>query len=98
MDNHESIPQAPQPQELVPTPHYDGLSYGIHSPPIEANAYEIKASLIRLIQSYKFLGNRMENLYDHLDYFERLCSTFRIGGMPQDSIKLQELLSQVLTI
>uniref|UniRef100_A0A1J3H0M1 Retrotransposon gag domain-containing protein n=1 Tax=Noccaea caerulescens TaxID=107243 RepID=A0A1J3H0M1_NOCCA len=104
MDSHASIPQAPLPQELVQTPnqaqvvtptigdcdvpHYDGLRYGIHPPLIEAHAYEIKASLVRLIQSSKFLGNGLENPYDHLDYFERLCSTFRIAGMPQDSIKL----------
>ncbi|CAA7059637.1 unnamed protein product [Microthlaspi erraticum] len=104
MDSHQSVPQAPQPQDVRPTPdqaqvvtptigtcdvpHYDGLSYGIHPPPIEAHAYEIKPSLIRLIQSSKFLGNGLENPYDHLDYFERLCGTFRRAGVPEDSIKL----------
>ncbi|CAA7028463.1 unnamed protein product [Microthlaspi erraticum] len=104
MDNHKSIPLPPQPPELVQPPnqaqvatptvgdcdvlHYDGFSYGIHPPPIEAHAYEIKPSLIRLIQSSKFLGNGLENPYDHLDYFDRLCSTFRICGVPKDSIKL----------
>ncbi|XP_024005012.1 uncharacterized protein LOC112082145 [Eutrema salsugineum] len=65
-----------------------GKRYGIHPPPIEAAAYEIKASLVRLIQETKFLGSGMENPYDHLDCFERLCDTFRTGGVPQDSIKL----------
>ncbi|CAA7021297.1 unnamed protein product [Microthlaspi erraticum] len=104
MDSYKSIPLAPQSPELVQTPnqaqvatptvgdcdvpHYDGFSYGIHPPPIEAHVYEIKPSLIRLIQSSKFLGNGLENPCDHLDYFERLCSTFRICGVPEDSIKL----------
>ncbi|KAG7556907.1 Zinc finger CCHC-type superfamily, partial [Arabidopsis suecica] len=68
-------------------PHYESR-YGIRPPLIEVNAYEIKASLIRLIQGSKFLGLAIENPYDHLDSFERLCSTFRIRGVPEDSIKL----------
>ncbi|CAA7018894.1 unnamed protein product [Microthlaspi erraticum] len=104
MDSHQSVPHAPQPQDLGPTPdqaqvvtptigtcdvpHCNGLSYGIHPPPIEAHAYEIKPSLIRLIQSSKFLGKGFENPYDHLNYFKRLCGTFRLAGVPEDSIKL----------
>ncbi|XP_023639324.1 uncharacterized protein LOC111830801 [Capsella rubella] len=83
--------QAPQPQDLRvnPTyareetttigsfdvPHCHESRYGIRPPPIEANAYEIKPSLIRLIQGSQFLGLAMENPYDHLNSFESKYSS-----------------------
>lgn len=104
VDNPTNIIQASQPQKMRSTsmhaqentpkigsfdvPHYHESRHGIQPPPIEVDAYEIKASLIRLIQGSKFMGLAMENPYDHFESFERLCSTFRIGCVPENSIKL----------
>ncbi|XP_010451832.1 PREDICTED: uncharacterized protein LOC104734019 [Camelina sativa] len=62
---------------------------GIRAPPVENNNYEIKSSLINMVQSSKFHILPMEDPLDHLDQFDMMCGTVKINGISEDAFKLR---------
>ncbi|KAL1212118.1 hypothetical protein V5N11_018717 [Cardamine amara subsp. amara] len=62
---------------------------GIVPPTIQNNNFEIKSGLISMVQGNKFHGLPMEDLLDHLDVFDRLCSLTKINGVSEDGFKLR---------
>ncbi|XP_010430883.1 PREDICTED: uncharacterized protein LOC104715140 [Camelina sativa] len=50
--------------------------------------YEIKHSLINLVQNRVFHGLPLESPLDHIEAFERLTSTMRSNGVPYDYLML----------
>lgn len=52
------------------------------------NKFEIKASLINMVQGSKFYGLPIEDPLDHLDQFDMLCGTVKINGIYEDAFKL----------
>ncbi|KAL1202769.1 hypothetical protein V5N11_031397 [Cardamine amara subsp. amara] len=69
-------------------PNIHTLRQGIVPPPVQ-NDFEIKSSLISMVQSNQFHGLPMEDPLDHLDGFDRLCSLTKINGVSEDSFKLR---------
>ncbi|XP_010436713.1 PREDICTED: uncharacterized protein LOC104720520 [Camelina sativa] len=67
----------------------NGHRTGIRAPPVEKNHFEIKASLINMVQGSKFHGLAMEDPLDHLDQFDRFCGTVKINGISEDAFKLR---------
>nr|GEV02495.1 putative reverse transcriptase domain-containing protein [Tanacetum cinerariifolium] len=63
-----------------------GYEDAIVVPPINANNFELKQTLINLVQSYQFTGR--QDPHNHLRFFNKVTSTFRHAEVPNTTIKL----------
>jgi len=70
-------------------PHNHNHRHGIVPPLVQNHNFEVKSSLIAMVQGNKFHGLPMEDPLDHLDEFERLCSLTKINGVSEDGFKLR---------
>nr|GFB01827.1 reverse transcriptase domain-containing protein [Tanacetum cinerariifolium]GFB02082.1 reverse transcriptase domain-containing protein [Tanacetum cinerariifolium] len=79
-DNHtmEEILQAPK----------EGYGDAIVVPDILAENFEIRTSLLSLIQANQFHGFESNNPHDHIRSFNRITSTLKFRDVPNDAIKL----------
>nr|GEY24715.1 hypothetical protein [Tanacetum cinerariifolium] len=64
----------------------EGYEDPIVVPPINANNFELKQTLINLVQSNQFTGRQDPN--NHLRFFNKVISTFRHPEVPNTTIKL----------
>nr|GEW49245.1 hypothetical protein [Tanacetum cinerariifolium] len=55
-------------------------------PPINTNNFELKQTLINLVQSNQFTGR--QDPHNHLRFFNKVTSTFRHPNVPNTTIKL----------
>ncbi|CAA7033586.1 unnamed protein product [Microthlaspi erraticum] len=70
----------------TPTSHVN--RHGITPPPVPFN-FEIKTSLISLVESSVFHGMKDEDPLKHLDKFDRICSLQQLNGVSEDGFKLR---------
>nr|GEX59392.1 reverse transcriptase domain-containing protein [Tanacetum cinerariifolium] len=73
--------------ELLQEPT-EGYEDAIVIPEIAANNFELKHSLINLVQNKQFFGYDKEDPHDHIRYFNKITSTMRVPNVPSSSIKL----------
>nr|GEW76514.1 hypothetical protein [Tanacetum cinerariifolium] len=64
----------------------EGYEDAIVVPPINANNFELKQTLINLVKSNQFTGRQYPN--NHLRFFNKVTSTFRHPEVPNTTIKL----------
>nr|GEW60155.1 hypothetical protein [Tanacetum cinerariifolium] len=64
----------------------EGYEDVIVVPPINANNFELKQTLINLVQSNQFTGR--QDPHNHLRFFNKVTSTFRHPKVPNTTIKL----------
>ncbi|GKB68094.1 reverse transcriptase domain-containing protein, partial [Tanacetum coccineum] len=64
----------------------EGYEDAIVVPTINANNFELKQTLINLVQSNQFTGR--QDPHNHLRFFNKVTSTFRHTDVPNTSIKL----------
>nr|GEY20505.1 reverse transcriptase domain-containing protein [Tanacetum cinerariifolium] len=64
----------------------EGYKDAIVVPPINANNFELKQTLINLVQSNHFTGR--QDPHNHLRFFNKVTSTFRHPEVPNTTIKL----------
>nr|GEV86159.1 reverse transcriptase domain-containing protein [Tanacetum cinerariifolium] len=64
----------------------EGYEDAIIVPPINANNFELKQTLINLVQSNQFTGR--QDPHNHLRFFNKVTSTFRHLEVPNTTIKL----------
>ncbi|GJW17277.1 reverse transcriptase domain-containing protein [Tanacetum coccineum] len=64
----------------------EGYEDAIVVPLINANNFELKQTLINLVQSNQFTGR--QDPHNHLRFFNKVTSTFRHPDVPNTSIKL----------
>nr|GEZ98748.1 hypothetical protein [Tanacetum cinerariifolium] len=64
----------------------EGYEDAIVVPPINANNFELKQTLINLVQSNQFSGR--QDLHNHLRFFNKVTSTFIHPEVPNTMIKL----------
>nr|GEX32090.1 hypothetical protein [Tanacetum cinerariifolium] len=64
----------------------EGYEDAIVVPPINANNFELKQTLINLVQSNQFTGR--QDPHNHLRFFNKITSTFRHPEVPNSTIKL----------
>nr|GEV50853.1 hypothetical protein [Tanacetum cinerariifolium] len=64
----------------------EGHEDAIVVPPINANNFELKQTLINLVQSNQFTGR--QDPHNHLHFFNKVTSTFRHPEVPNTTIKL----------
>ncbi|GJY43419.1 reverse transcriptase domain-containing protein [Tanacetum coccineum] len=73
--------------ELLRAPT-EGYAEAIVVPPIPAEHFELKHSLINLVTSKQFFGFEKEDPHAHIRYFNKITSTLRYKDVPETSIKL----------
>lgn len=62
---------------------------GILPPAIHNNNFDIKLSLLNLVQQKMFHGLPCENPIHHLDAFDRICNYTKVNGVSEDALKLR---------
>ena len=71
-------------------PSADGFGSSIVRPPVEANTFELKPSMIQMIQHRtQFAGLPNEDPNQHISDFIELCDTVKYPGVSQDAIRLR---------
>ena len=58
--------------------------------------FELKSTLITMVQPSPFCGKAHENVNVHLQHFLEICSTFTIKGVSQEAIRLRLLTFSLL--
>jgi hypothetical protein len=53
---------------------------------IRDGSFELKSTLINMVQQSPFCGKASEDANAHLQYFLKICSTFTIRGVTQDAV------------
>ena len=61
----------------------------VRQPAIEENNFELKPTLITMVQQYQFTGHPSEDPNEHLRRFLRMANTVKLNGANPDVIKLQ---------
>ena len=61
----------------------------IKPPAVNANDFELKPSLITMVQQNQFTGHPTENPSEHLRRFLRIASSIRLSGVKPEVIQLQ---------
>nr|GEZ65909.1 DNA-directed DNA polymerase [Tanacetum cinerariifolium] len=74
-------------EELLQAPT-EGYEDAIVILEIAANNFELKHSLINLVQNKQFFGHDKEDPHAHIRYFNKITSTMRVLNVPSSSIKL----------
>ena len=70
-------------------PDISGSFGGIVAPAIANNNFEIKPSIIQMVQNNQFGGLQGEVPYTHILAFLNVCATFKINGVTDDAIRLR---------
>ena len=61
----------------------------VRQPPIEANNFELKPTLITMVQQHQFTGHTSEDPNEHLGRFMKMTNIVKLNGVRPDVIKLQ---------
>ncbi|XP_027915812.1 mediator of RNA polymerase II transcription subunit 25-like [Vigna unguiculata] len=70
-------------------PNTNNYQGSIVRPPIQANNFEIKPTLLQVIQQNQFGGAGSEDPNSHLENFLAICDTLKINGVSDDAIRLR---------
>ncbi|GJY84588.1 hypothetical protein Tco_0497964 [Tanacetum coccineum] len=74
-------------EELLQAPT-KGYGEAIVIPEINADHFEIKTNLLKLVQANPFRGFERENPHTHINNFKRITSTLKFRDVPNNVIKL----------
>ncbi|GJV69310.1 hypothetical protein Tco_1484819 [Tanacetum coccineum] len=66
----------------------EGYAEPIVVPPIPAEHFKLKHSLINIVTSKQFFGFEKEDTHAHIRYFNKITSTLKYKDVPETSIKL----------
>ena len=61
----------------------------VRQPAVEANNFELKPTLITMVQQHQFIGHPIEDPNEHLGRFLRMANTIKLNGVRPEVIKLQ---------
>nr|GFB41773.1 reverse transcriptase domain-containing protein [Tanacetum cinerariifolium] len=73
--------------ELLHAPT-EGYAEAIVVPPILAEQFKLKHSLINMMTSDQFFGIEKDNPHDHIRWFNKITSTIKYKDVPNSTIKL----------
>nr|GEW83323.1 reverse transcriptase domain-containing protein [Tanacetum cinerariifolium] len=73
--------------ELLRAPT-EGYAEAVVVPPILAEQFELKRSLINMMTSNQLFGLEKDNPYDHIRWFNKINSTIKYKDVPNSAIKL----------
>ena len=61
----------------------------VRQPAIEANNFELKPTLITMVQQHQFTGHPNEDPNEHMRRFMRMANIIKLNGVRQEVIRLQ---------
>ncbi|KAI9071865.1 hypothetical protein K1719_046164 [Acacia pycnantha] len=61
----------------------------IVNPAVNANNFEIKPSLISLVQQRSFSGSDLEDPNQHIETFLQICDTIKMNGVSEAAIRVR---------
>ena len=61
----------------------------VRQPAIEANNFELKPTLIKMVQQHQYIGHPSKDPNEHLGRFLRMANTLKLNGVRLEVIKLQ---------
>jgi hypothetical protein len=71
-------------------PQVKGIRFVIKKPRIEANNFEIKLAILKMIQTLvQFYGLPSDDPNAHIASFLEICDTFKHNGIIDDAIRLR---------
>lgn len=70
-------------------PNTNGLHSSITRPTVEANNFELKPSLLSMVQQNQFGGSSTDDPNLHLSVFLEYCDTLKMNGVTADAIRLR---------
>lgn len=71
-------------------PTVSGVHTSIARPAVQAHTFEIKPSIIQMIQSHvQFGGSPHDDPNEHITNFLEICDTFRSNGVSSDAVRLR---------
>ena len=88
----ETIAKRPQRQKTIEDlwrPIIKNESSTVRKPTIQANNFELKPTLITMVQQHQFTRHPNEDPNEHLGRFLRMENTFKLNGVNPNIIKLQ---------
>ena len=92
-ENLQNLNNMAQPERRIlgdfAMPDILGSFGGIVAPATANNNFEIKPSVIHMVQNNQFEGLQREDPYDHILTFLNVCATFKINGLTDDAIRLR---------
>ena len=88
-EEKEKRPQRPNTMEEFWRPIIQEEYSVVRQPPIEANNFELKPTLITMVQQHQFTGHPSEDPNEYLGRFMRMENTVKLNGVRPDVIKLQ---------
>ena len=79
----------PRPLKSYAIPSQEEPHNNIVAPPIEANNFELKPSLLSAVQQNQFSGGSMDDPNLHLSMFLQYADTVKNNGVSQEAIRLR---------
>ena len=70
------------------TPEVQGISSSISKPTVEVSNFELRPTLISMVQQSQFGGSPMEDLNLHLSIFLEVSDTLKLNRVSTDAIRL----------
>ena len=61
----------------------------VRQPAIEVNNFELKPTLITMVQQHQFIDHPSEDPIEHIGRFMRMANTVKLNGVRPEVIKLQ---------
>lgn len=86
MDEDQQLLQQPMTLDNYVLPHHQGPTSGVVRPAIQARNFELKPSLINMVQQNQFGGLHSENPHQHLNTFLELMDTVKIHDVSNDAL------------
>ena len=81
--------QHPQTLAEYMRPAQHGPISGVVYPEVQARYFELKPSLINMVQQNQFGGLPSENPHQHLTTFIELMETVKIHEVPNDALRMR---------
>jgi len=75
------------------TPGVQGIASSTAQPTVDANNFELKPSLISMVQQFQFDVTHLEDPNLHLSVFLEVCNMLKINGVSSDAIACAYSLS-----
>ena len=61
----------------------------VRQPAMKANNFELKPTIITMVQQHQFIGHPSEDPNEHMRRFMRMANTVKLNGVRPEVIKLQ---------
>ena len=71
------------------TPIVQAIASSMHRPTVDANNFELKLTLILMVQQSQFGGMPLEDPNLHLSVFSEVCDTLKLNRVYTDAICLR---------